>query len=425
MNKTAFSVAGQTIRKFSVKRLVLWTENPRDPLPTGGEATNTNFLIAKRAVSDEKRKWRLRELAREMGAFYDYSELPTVVMAGKHPIVYDGNRRIILAKLKKCYAPTIPVRFALPDVEDTIPCCVCSHEMAIEKVWRKHSSNGTWDHIERDMFDYKFRGNPPSLFLQLDQLFGGIISTTPTLNQLHVKEEVFTPENLDKIGFQVRDGQLFSKHTEEEARRILDAIVEIIGVTQTTRKGRGELLAPISERVGDIITRNQNQEYHIINMAAPNVPLRTTTPARRTRRTNDGHDYPLFGGPLYLKSGHVSNIYRDISDLDTFYKARKSELSQTFPALIRMSLRLLCEATAEVNKTASIGDFLKANLGDAFAALGNEEKTFIHAQGVLRENVVGLFMSAGHNYTGLANYQQTVAMSMILAKILERLHGKK
>jgi hypothetical protein len=73
----------QEIKPIAVKDLVLWTENPRDPIdPTGKDED-----IAKRALDDELSKWTLAKLAKDMGPDYDFSEIPTVVYLGSRPVV--------------------------------------------------------------------------------------------------------------------------------------------------------------------------------------------------------------------------------------------------------------------------------------------------------------------------------------------------
>jgi hypothetical protein len=109
----------QEIKIIGVQELVLWTENPRDPIdPTGKDQD-----IAERALDDKMSKWTLAKLARDMGSDYDFSELPTVVYRGSKPIVYDGNRRMILAKLKHGYIK-IPGsdKLKIPDIPKEIPC---------------------------------------------------------------------------------------------------------------------------------------------------------------------------------------------------------------------------------------------------------------------------------------------------------------
>ena len=86
----------QTIKYIAISDLVLWTENPRDPI----DVNATDQDVVNRAILDQNAKWNLKRLAKEMGDFYDFSELPTVVYIKNKPVVYDGNRRIILAKIK-------------------------------------------------------------------------------------------------------------------------------------------------------------------------------------------------------------------------------------------------------------------------------------------------------------------------------------
>ena len=87
---------GQEVLTLKLRDLVLWTENPRDPV----DGTATDQDIVDRALSDKLSKWNLPRLAKEMGRHYDFSELPTVVFHGKKPVVYDGNRRMVLGKIK-------------------------------------------------------------------------------------------------------------------------------------------------------------------------------------------------------------------------------------------------------------------------------------------------------------------------------------
>ena len=87
----------QRVEILRLEDLVLWTENPRDPIDK--DASDQD--IVDRALLDKSAKWTLPKLAREMGEYYDFSELPTVVFHGDKPIVYDGNRRIILGTVAK------------------------------------------------------------------------------------------------------------------------------------------------------------------------------------------------------------------------------------------------------------------------------------------------------------------------------------
>lgn len=86
----------QEVKYLDLKDLVLWTENPRDPI----DPNASDQEVVDRALSDPNLKWSLDKLCAEMGEYYDLSELPTVVYHGKRPVVYDGNRRMVLGKIK-------------------------------------------------------------------------------------------------------------------------------------------------------------------------------------------------------------------------------------------------------------------------------------------------------------------------------------
>lgn len=86
----------QQVKEIDLGDLILWTENPRGPI----DPNSTDQDIVDKAIDDKREKWTLKKLAKEMGDYYDLSELPTVVYHDSKPIVYDGNRRIILGKIK-------------------------------------------------------------------------------------------------------------------------------------------------------------------------------------------------------------------------------------------------------------------------------------------------------------------------------------
>lgn len=57
----------QVIKNIKVSDLVLWTENPRDPI----EGNVGNQDIVDMAIADKGRFWKLPELAESMGDYYD------------------------------------------------------------------------------------------------------------------------------------------------------------------------------------------------------------------------------------------------------------------------------------------------------------------------------------------------------------------
>lgn len=96
---------GQQVEYIPLDDLVLWTENPRDPLD--GDYTNDD-VIRRATDGRNEKQWQLSKLSKEMGDRFDLSELPTVCRIDDGPKyrVYDGNRRVILAMLRKAVLTT-------------------------------------------------------------------------------------------------------------------------------------------------------------------------------------------------------------------------------------------------------------------------------------------------------------------------------
>lgn len=65
----------QEILNIKLEDLVLWTENPRDPITPDSNDQD----VANKALQDKDNKWNLSKLVAEMGDFYDFSEIPTVI----------------------------------------------------------------------------------------------------------------------------------------------------------------------------------------------------------------------------------------------------------------------------------------------------------------------------------------------------------
>ena len=188
----------QKIENIKIRDLVLWTENPRDPI----DSTAKDQDVVNRAINDPHVKWELGKLAKEMGDYYDYSELPIVVYKNKKPIVYDGNRRVVLAKIKLGYVKGENLSVILPNVPEVLPCNVCSEDIALKSIYRKHVRlRNTWQPLERDIFASKYLGEDKSTFLRFDESTGGFITNRPELNQGFVRKEIFTENILLRMGF--------------------------------------------------------------------------------------------------------------------------------------------------------------------------------------------------------------------------------
>ena len=353
----------QEVKYISIEQLVLWTENPRDPINKNA----TDKAVIDRAVKDPNGKWSLTKLAKEMGDYYDLSELPTVVYHGNEPVVYDGNRRIILGKIKHGFVSLdSKIDEEIPVFPIEIPCNVCSEEIALKNVYRKHSESGSWSPLERDIFLHKFMKKEKTPFLVLEDSTG-LISKNPHLNKRFVKDEIFKEEVLKSIGFSTESGELRSVHNEKEGSSILSDISKKIKDKEiTTRKNRGKVLEVLEPSSQMLIDENKSNPSFTSFSKKKDQPKGTastkaTTEKKRQTKRTFAKEPELFGGKLYLQLGEVSNLYRDIVDLNKFYIDNKDHLSQTFHSLIRMSLRLLCE-TAATEKNKSLESYMKDNL---------------------------------------------------------------
>lgn len=405
----------QKVKYINLRDLVLWTENPRDSI----DPKATDQEVVENALADRNSKWTLSKLCKEMGEYYDLSELPTVVYHGNKPVVYDGNRRIILGKIKYKYVKVEDNKMDIPNFPNEIPCNVCSEDIAVLNVLRKHGDSGSWSPLDRDISLHKFLEKEKSIFLKFEENTG-LIGNNLHLNQGFVKKEIFTPEKLNELGFGFEGDTLMSKHNHEQSRSILEDLVEQIAEKNiTTRKNRGKVISVLQKQNRDIIGENKGNSLKPLNYQSEEKKpaLKTQKQTRRTKRKQP----ELFGGKLYLEAGDVSNLYRDISDLYGFYASNKNDLSHSFPSLIRMSLRLLCECAS--NK--KLKEYLESHFKDAKKELNTDEKTTLSNQNVNEKTLPQLLNTGAHSYQTANNMEQTMAMSIIIGRILTLSHGKE
>lgn len=405
----------QEIQNIKVSDLVLWTENPRDPINSDAKDQD----IVDMALSDRSGLWKLSMLASQMGDFYDFSEIPIVVYQDGKPVVYDGNRRVILAKISKGLVTSNMTFKSIPLVPDEIPCNVCDKDTAISSVLRKHGTSGSWRPLERDRFILKYKGGKKSDFLIIEEATG-VISSHEKMNQGFVKDEVFSPSNLNKIGLRIKDDKLESQHTQGELAQLLDDLCEKVEHNYlSTRQSRGNVVAILTDENKAVIQKNKDNVFTSVLSSSNYLKSSDPKPTRRTRRTKEAIPQ-LFGKDLVLKQGDVNNLYRDICDLYIFYQSNKSHLSSSFTALIRMSLRLLCETASNSN----IEDYLRNNFAKAKKSLSQDEKTLLSSQNVTEGSIVQLLHTGAHNYISSQNFDQTLAISIILGAILQITHHK-
>ena len=58
---------------------------------------------------------------------------------------------------------------ATPVFPTELPCNVCDRETALKSVFRKHSTTGTWNVLDRDIFLSKYMNEPKSTFLTVEE----------------------------------------------------------------------------------------------------------------------------------------------------------------------------------------------------------------------------------------------------------------
>lgn len=411
----------QEIIYINIKELGLWTENPRDSINENASDQD----IIELALSDRLLRWELPKLAKEMGEYYDFSELPTVVYHRDIPIVYDGNKRIILGKLKhQLVNVNIDKKIKIPEFPIKIPCNVCNKEVGLQNVYRKHAESGSWPPLERDIFLHKHMGKAKSNFLALDEKTS-FITSNPHLNKVFVKEEILSPENLKNLGFDIKEENVKSKYDNKNASSILtDLSNKIQTKVITTRKRRGQVIEILEPSTRELIDQNRSSKFRPINfLFESNKENIDDNLQRRSRRTKKSIQ-KLFGRKLYLKHGNTNDIYRDIAEMYHFYQNNPKNFSPSFLNLIRMALRLLCETAANDTKQTKLEGFLRNNFAKAKQSLDQNDKTTLSNNNVDEKSICQLLHTGAHNYSSASNNDQTIALSIIIGAILTNTHGK-
>lgn len=450
---------GQEIQDIPLDSLILWTENPRDPLY--GKYTNEDVI--QRALSKEHEgDWNLPKLAKEMGDSFVFSELPTVVRMDNTSqyIVYDGNRRVILALLSRNGIPVEGNQFELPLFpQNTIPCNVCDKATALDHVLRKHSKTGSWKQIERDIFMHKYMNKEKTVLIRLEELTG-MISSHPLLNQGYVEADILNPKHLEEMGLKP------DKPDYGIDRELLKELLEVIDekIQSKDLHTRGHRNDPTSVLPSDLLSRiKDNAKHHktIISKLtnsdnAPNTEKSIMEPTdeastqsslldtdssnegqpvsgRRTREVRPS-SIPIFGNGkgLSLKPGNSNNLYRTLESLWSLYEKGKIPNSTAFPAIFRMGLRLLAEMAADecgMNGKNGLKQFIDKYAEQAKSQIRGQEKnkdivTFLDSQSVTPDNLLKLLHGGAHGYSSTNNVEQARAISILLGYMLTLNRGK-
>ncbi|MDR0950837.1 MAG: hypothetical protein LBM13_04335 [Candidatus Ancillula sp.] len=346
----------QERKTFKVADLRLWTENPRDPI--NKDATDDDVIS--RAITSSKNKdkaWQLDKLIKQMGDWYDFSELPTVVIDNEIPVVYDGNRRITVLKclqneeLYKQITGTL-TGFANPPQElvnlTEIDCNVCDKQTALQNVWRKHHDSGSWSQLQRDIFRNKYFGESKSNLLVIDEATG-IISENDKMNQRFVGEEVVKDKNLNAIGLKIEEDKLKSNYDEDTTKKLLDNIVSAVSDKKINTRGenRGNLpqaLQQVDPEFAKTLSSFNEAKSQVVQFPQP-VRSQANKPTTRRFTPTTKQNNIIFGEKLELKQGKVNDIYRGIVEIYGLYNKNQDLKSYLLP-IVCMSLRLLYEVCA-------------------------------------------------------------------------------
>ncbi len=440
----------QKVKELSISRLVLWSENPRDPLPDR-KIGRENDRIIRRAIKDVDKSWKLLSLLKTMGEMYDSSDLPIVVMKDGHPIVYDGNRRVILAMIKhnekylKLLSNSERRKLEGFDVDKKLYCDVCTEATALKLIIRKHADSGSWKPIQQGLFRMRYMGESPSILLQINSLTDGAIEKSKMLNQRFVEEEVFIKSHLESLGISVEGDSIKSAYPKDELVGILRDIFKLIekgDISTRNRPALGELPSLLSERSQALCSSRKDQPRVYTEKYVPIEPApieagereEKAVPKKRTPRSKM-YETPLFGGPLSLKDSPVNNLYREVEALDKLITKNVGKgLTEDAYIVIRMALRLLCETAWKDLKKEGLEQYLKDYFKAAKAKLSKGEKT-LSSKNLSEEDpkslethkqLLSLLNDSAHTYDeSTRNYKQTVAMSVMVGAILSCSHGKE
>lgn len=409
----------QNIQLIDLSNLVLWTENPRDPITSHAD----NQVITNTALEDKRSKWSLKKLAELMGDEFDFSEIPTVVLQDGKYVVYDGNRRVILALIKhQLVEVDESPNFAIPAFPRQMPCNVCERDVALKNILRKHGDSGSWAPLERDIFLNRFMGIDKSNFLIIDEATG-LISNNPELNQRFVRDELFNNESLSKLGLKVEGEKLFSRSSQTETEQILDDLkAKIIRKQITTRVNRGDPLNVLEVANQKVINANKKNSFKDFNPSTQSI-VSSNSSSRLTRVTKP-IKLEIFGKNLSLKAGAVNNFYRDIKGLFELYERDQAKFSIGFMSMIRMSLRLITELASSDNGYTKFDAYLEAYFDQAKKTLDPNFKTLLHSENVNKNTIVSLLHIGAHSYSASTSREKAIAISIIIGAILQQSHGK-
>lgn len=435
---------GQYITNINLNNLVLWSENPRDPLDQ--EADNEAIIQKALSEDSDSSRWQLPKLAKEMGDDYDFSELPTVVPitnSNKYQ-VYDGNRRVILAILQSRGITPGSAQIKLPIFPEAIPCNVCTKEVALRHVFRKHNDSGSWMAYERDLFAYKYMHGKKTVLIRIEEFVDGI-TRFPSLNQRYVKEDVLNDKHMGEFGFDLnREDYGVSPETFLEFLKLIAGEV-MPGGSLSTRGSRNNpieaiplsLLSKIKgvqqpdvDNGGGVGGSGGNGSSVYTGEGEDNKKRGTDNKGgkRKKTRTTKPTQYDIFGGTLSLRLGDTNNIYSTLDALWSLNEKNKIPQNASFIPIFKMGLRLLAEQAAKEEGSDLAGyvnDYFASAKRDLIERVGSRDvATYLHANNVTPQTTLSLLQASAHAYTSSNNKDQAIALSLILGGMLNTTHHK-
>jgi hypothetical protein len=339
-----------------------------------------------------------------------------------------------------------------------IPCNICDEATALEHVKRKHLGSTTWNKLEEDYFNHYFNGADKTPVIKFEEATG-LISSHPKLNE-DIMERIIKPSKLNEIGFSYDEkDNLVSVYDDESSEKILEAIVELKKnrVLQSRRNNGhpafalkphledyGELEVELQsydeERETNTINTSLNGEYSANDIDGGESQDKEDEDTsreendktknmqktkRRTKRRTTGSGNSLLPGDLRLERGQVNDLYMDIFDLYGFYESNQDSLTDSFPILLRMSLRLLVETAADGKGYNDISPFIAEYYEAAKDNLDKDQKTTLHTQNVRESTVPSLLHIGAHPYETSKNYKQVLAIGTIVGEILALAYPKE
>ncbi len=414
----------QKIEYININKLVLWADNPRDPFKKNA----SNQEIADRAVStDGDSRWKLKSFCESMGNWLDLSESPTVVYVDGNPVVYDGNRRVLIGKIiHKCVQVRTDIDFSKIDFPKEILCNVCDEPTALENIQRKHVDDSSWGALERDVFEHYHMKKKKSFFLVLDEKTN-IISDYPFMNKRFVKDEVFSPSNLNYLNISAENDILQKLYSDSDFKIVLDRIILLVSTnTISTRSNRGKLIALLEQdpKIKAIISKDTDSK----TKPDTTTKLDTTTKPPvivKPKPRNKSKERTLFGDytPSF-KDNIIENLFFDLRQLHSEIYKDKNKYSEYATMIVAMGLRLLCEIADDENDR-KLKPYIKEHFDKAKGQLIPKDITYLTTHNVKKDNMAGLLNIGAHAHSDALSKEQTIAMSLIIAKILEKTHGTK